>query len=51
MSRRRAMWPLLRSAGVRRATSMTNGAPSAAIQAAIRGSSTAPRLSEFETNA
>ena len=48
---RRARWPPLRSASVRSATSMTNGISSRANQARMRGSSTAPRLSEFETNA
>ena len=46
-----AGWPPLRSAGVFSHTSITNGSPSAANQVSTRGSSTAPRLSEFEMNA
>ena len=49
--RRRATWPPLRSASVRSVTSITNGSSSRATQARMRGSSTAPRLSEFDTNA
>ena len=45
------MCPPLRSASVRSVTSITNGIRSRAIQARMRGSSTAPRLSEFETKA
>ena len=48
---RRAMWPPLRSASVPATTSIANGTPSAAHQAARCGSATAPRLSAFETNA
>ncbi len=43
--------PALAVARVRSQTSMTNGASSRIIHARIRGSSTAARLSEFETNA
>ena len=47
----RAMWPPLRSASVRPATSIANGSSSLATHERIRGSRTAPRLSEFETKA
>ena len=42
------MWPPLRSASVPSNTSIKNGISSAATNAAIRGSSVAPRLSELE---
>ncbi len=48
---RRAMWPPLRSASARLSTSIANGSRSRATQARMRGSSTAPRLSELAISA
>ena len=46
-----AMWPPFLSASVRSVTSHAYGSSSDAIHARMRGSSTAPRLSEFDMNA
>ena len=47
----RARWPPLRSASVRSFTSIANGARDVTNQPSSAGSSTAPRLSAFETKA